>query len=379
MRILASTTLHGWSAGSWYLLRMLGGLAARDHPVRLLVPEGTTAERARAGGLAVVHEPDLRSVPLIGVRPVLAGLRRLYSDSEPDLLLVHGGPDHAWWGWLAGPAPRPVPVVRLRAHDPRPPSAHPLSRWLHHARTDLVVVANEPQRRGYVDRFRLTPGRVLRVPPGFDPAEAAVPPGTRELVRRQLGVPEGIPLVASIARFAPQKDHSTFLAAAARLAAALPEVHFLVAGYAAEYDADHIRGLAARHPALTGRWHLFDQRLDDGTALVAAADIGVVHSRSSEAICRVAFEYLAAGVPVVATTVGGLPETIVEWQSGLLVPPGDPEALAGALLRLLRVPGLARRLAAGGRARLAEHFDPAAAIERFETALLRVARGAEVR
>ncbi len=379
MRILASTTLHGWSAGSWYLLRMLGGLAARDHPVRLLVPEGTTAERARAAGLAVVTGPDLRSVPLSGVGRVRTGLRRLYSDSGPDLLLVHGGPDHAWWGWLVGPAPRSVPLVRLRAHDPRPPARHPLSRWLHHARTDLVVVANEPQRRGYVDGLRLPPGRVVRVPPGFDPAEAAVPPGTRERMRHRLGVPDGAPLIASIARFAPQKDHPTFLAAAARLAAALPEVHFLVAGYAAERNADHIRGLAARHPVLAGRWHLFDQRLDEGTALVAAADLGVVHSRSSEAICRVAFEYLAAGVPVVATTVGGLPETIVEWHSGLLVPPGDPEALAGALLRLLRAPGLVRRLAEGGRARLAGHFDPLNAVISFETALLRAARRVEVR
>jgi glycosyltransferase involved in cell wall biosynthesis len=376
MRVLVSTTLHGWSAGSWYLLQMLSGLAGRGHIVTLLVPEGTTAERARAAGLEEVTSPDLRRVPLLRIGRVLKELRRLRDRCAPDLVLAHGGPDHTWWGLLGSPGPDRVPLVRLRAHDPRPPAAHPLARWLHIRRTDLVIVANEPQRRGYADRLGLPPERVLRVPPGFDPAAEAAPPGARERMRDRLGIPAGVPLVASIARFAPQKDHVTFLAAAARVAAVEPDLHFLVAGYAAEYDAVHIRRLASRHPGLIGRWHLFDERLEDGRDLVAVADIGVVHSQASEAVCRVALEYLAAGVPVVATTVGGLPETLIAWQSGLLVPPRDPEALAAAILRLRRAPGLAERMVGVGRRRLLERFDPDAAVTRFESALRRVATSA---
>ena len=319
----------------------------------------------------VISEPDLLRVNATNVLPTLRKLRALRDDVvRPDLIVAHGGPDHTWWGILSRRRGHTVPLLRLRAHDPRPPARHPFARWLHHYRTHGVVVANERQRRAYVDRAGITPRRVHRVPPGFPLSEWRGGPDRKE-VREICGVAEDGLLIASIARFAPQKDHETFFVAAARVAEAEEGVHFLVAGYPAERSSESIRRLAAHYPVLEGRWTLWDERLADGRKLVRAADIGVIHSARSEAICRVAMEYMAESIPLVCSRIGALPEITREWYSALLVPPSRADDLAGAVVRLIRSPNLRERLGWAGFERLTDSFDRKDAIDRFERIMKR--------
>jgi len=182
-------------------------------------------------------------------------------------------------------------------------------------------------------------------------------------------------LVTSIARFAPQKDHPAFFAAAELVVRALPgeKVHFLVAGYPAEYEPASITRMAAIHPALEGRWTLFEERLEEGWELVRAADIGVVHSRSSEAICRVAMEYISNHVPVVAAKTGSLPELIIDGVTGLLVDSGDAASMAGAITRLIRSAALRSRITASAKERLRTVFDYNRAVDRLENRLMMIA------
>jgi glycogen synthase len=107
-------------------------------------------------------------------------------------------------------------------------------------------------------------------------------------------------------------------------------------------------------------------------ALFAAADAFVLASRR-EAFGLVALEAMAAGVPLVATTVGGVPEIATDGQSGLLVAPGDPDALGAALVRLLSEPDLRSLLAEGGRARAREH-SWARAVDAYEALYREVIR-----
>jgi glycosyltransferase involved in cell wall biosynthesis len=99
---------------------------------------------------------------------------------------------------------------------------------------------------------------------------------------------------------------------------------------------------------------------DDVPELLATADLFVLSSRS-EGLPLSILEAMAAGLPVVASSVGGVPEVVVDGETGYLVPPGDPRSLAGAIERLLDDSALRRRLGAAGRIRVAERFDLASA------------------
>src|SRR5262249_39410921 len=167
--------------------------------------------------------------------------------------------------------------------------------------------------------------------------------------------------VGLVANLRPVKGVDVFVDAAARIARADPEVTFAVAGDGESRPALERRieklGLGARF-TLAGC-------VRDIPAFLAGLDVSVLCSRA-EGMPNAVLEYMAAGRAIVATAVGGTVELIQDGVTGLLVPPEDAEALAGAITHLLRKPELAGRLAAAARRRAREHYSRAAMVRRFE-------------
>jgi glycosyltransferase involved in cell wall biosynthesis len=154
------------------------------------------------------------------------------------------------------------------------------------------------------------------------------------------------------------KDHPTFLRAARRVRAAMPDAAFVVAGEGELTDT--MRALAAQleieHDVFfTGRCH-------DVAGLLSVSDVCVLSSRA-EGFSNAILEYMAAARPVVATDVGGAREAIVEGETGFLVAAGDDEALAERIVMLLREPEEARRMGQSGRLRVEQKFSCAAQLE----------------
>jgi glycosyltransferase involved in cell wall biosynthesis len=157
----------------------------------------------------------------------------------------------------------------------------------------------------------------------------------------------------------PVKDHPTFLRAAARVRAAVPEAAFVLAG-----EGERAGALLALAEQAALRPHAFFvgrcERLAD---LLAVSDVCVLSSRA-EGFANAILEYMAAERPVVATDVGGAREAIVEGETGHLVPPGDDEAMAARIVEVLRDPLRARTMGARGRRVVTERFSPQAQLER---------------
>jgi glycosyltransferase involved in cell wall biosynthesis len=110
----------------------------------------------------------------------------------------------------------------------------------------------------------------------------------------------------------------------------------------------------AAHLGLAEQVHFVGHQ-QDVRPWLAAFDVCVLSS-DWEGMSNAILEAMAAGLPVVATAVGGTPEVVVDGVTGFLVPPRDPQALADAILRLLRDPDLRRRMGEAGRAHVTEHF-----------------------
>ena len=149
--------------------------------------------------------------------------------------------------------------------------------------------------------------------------------------------------ILCVARLAPEKGIDTLLDAMKRL----PDARLIVAGDGPERTA--LESRAGKNVAFLGF-------VEDIPALLGQVAIVAVPSRS-EGLGLSALEAMAAGKPVVASSVGGLREVVVHGETGLLVPPGDPDALAEALKSLFEDPERARKMGEAGRARIRAEFD----------------------
>jgi glycosyltransferase involved in cell wall biosynthesis len=146
------------------------------------------------------------------------------------------------------------------------------------------------------------------------------------------------------------KGHKELFTAMAQIRERHP-VHALIVGGGRR--TDEVRQLATSL-GLAGEVHFLGPRRDVPD-LLKAMDIFVLPSYS-EGVSLALLEAMAAGLPVIATEVGGLPEVVEHEKTGLLIPPRDVEALAGALGRLLADPAWARQLGANARAHVRKHF-----------------------
>lgn len=193
-------------------------------------------------------------------------------------------------------------------------------------------------------------------------------------LRQEFGVPPKAPLVTMLARLSPSKGIDYFLEAAAKLRGLHPDAYFLLVGECFVRDAEreflvdqeYRKVLQDKVAALglTGRV-IFTGLRKDVPEVLAASAVSVLPSLS-EGISNTLLESMAAGVPVVATRVGGTPEAVTDGEQGLLVAPGDAQALASAISRVLSDPLLAMRLGNNGRRRVAEEFSFEAVVRRTE-------------
>ena len=229
-----------------------------------------------------------------------------------------------------------------------------LDRW-----TDVYLVNSRAIAEGLIGRERLPGAKMRVVHNGIDLAR--MPPFVldREAARWRLGFDAGRRLVAQVGRLEPQKDYPTFLAAAARVAAALPDVDVVVVGEGALRH--ELETLAARL-GLAGRVRFLGLR-HDVPALLAGVDVLALTSLY-EGLPNVVIEAMATGAVAVATDVGGCRELITPGESGLLVGPGDVEAVTGAILQVLRSGELTRRLATAARRRVESEFAVEAMVEK---------------
>ncbi|OPG12430.1 hypothetical protein B1L11_14560 [Microbispora sp. GKU 823] len=322
---------------------------------------GELIERLRSAGVTVV---DLSSCPRALVYARLAALVRRIA---PDVLNVHS------------PAPGIVlrPFVRLtRRRSVLVSTVHGV-RWrktmfldrLTRSLLDDRTVAVSPT----VARSRAVAGcrRLLTRIHGVDVGDQREWAARAAGVRREFDVPESAFLCVTIANFRPEKNHRMLVQAASEVVRARPDAVFLLAGEGPLRDAV-VRDVRERR--LTGQVRVLG-RVSGARRLIAAADLLVLSSHH-EGLPVVVMEALAAGVPVVSTRVGGLPDLVTSGRNGILTEPGSPGALAGAVIQAME-PRTHRELRAGALAD-GDGLDMVTTSEWFEELYEELTRGVRV-
>jgi glycosyltransferase involved in cell wall biosynthesis len=221
---------------------------------------------------------------------------------------------------------------------------------------DAIVGVSRHTARTFVEAgYR--PDRVHAVLNAIEPARWD-PSLNPALGRASLQIPDGAPLIVSVARLFRWKGHFELLSALAQVKRKYSNVRLAIVG--SDYPADsgttqmleeHARELGVRENVV------FTGQRSDIASLLAACDIFSLPS-FEEPFGLVFAEAMAMKRPVVALTNGGTPEVVEHGQCGLLSPPGDIDALAANLLRLLDDPALRSQFGQYGRARVEQHFTP---------------------
>lgn len=299
---------------------------------------------ARDWGLPVVW---LARSGWVGPQSLWGLWKRLWQ-TPPDLLMLLTVIPNIWGRLWGRPARVPVIVGNCRG-GAAPWRQH--ERWLwplaHHILCNSGILKDL-----LVSRYGVPPARLTVVQNGVD---------TEFFQPRSGEQSQGPPVLLCVARLVPDKDHDTLLAAFAHLADRHPDAELWLVGNGPRRPAlEH----KVQDLGLSGQVK-FLPTTQDVRQLYRQADIFVLSS-VAEALPNVILEAMAAGLPVVATRVGGVPEAVASGETGLLVAPRDVAALAGALERLLDEPQTRLAMGRRGRERAVAEFSFDAMVRRHE-------------
>jgi L-malate glycosyltransferase len=334
-RIVHLASGREWRGGQNQVLLLTSAIEKLGHGIRQVVVTGRGSllgRRLREAGVPV-REVGWR----IGLSP--AALAGALAEARAGPTIIHAHDAHSLT--LAGLAAMlgGARFVVTRRVD------FPLRRKGFWSRAHRVIAISEAVRRALL-RDGIPSSRIVTVHSGIDVEQVRrTVPGA---IRTELGVPAGVPLAVSVGALENHKDHATLIEAAAALRAGRPELHWVVAGEG---------GLRSRLEAQIARLGLDDRvrlvgHVAEPLRLIAAADVFVMSSKQ-EGLGTSVLDAMALGVPVAATSGGGIPEMLAGG-AGLLSAPGDGRALAASVDRLLGDPALRDQVSRAGAERVAE-------------------------
>lgn len=360
LRVMHLNTARTWRGGERQVLLLARGLGERGHANLLVCQPGSRlAVQARREAVPV-REMAVRGEWDLVACARLAGLAREF---RADLCHLHTAHAHTV-GLLAGLWGRMPPRVVSRRVDFRP-RANPLSVLKYRWPGQAYIAVSENVRRVLISAG-VHPERVRTIYSGIPGTVGARDSDGDGAV--DLGIEPEKRIVVSVAALAPHKDPVTLLRAARRVVDQMPDVHFLLLG-----EGPLARRVRREVETLRLGGNVTVAGFRDDVKAILSRSCVFVSSSWLEGLGTSLLDAMAAGLPVVATRVGGIPEIVRHDREGILVPPRNPQALAEALMTVLRSGGRARAFGEAGRVRAGE-FDIARTVretERFYRDVLR--------
>ena len=323
-------------------------IATNGLPVHVLPPlpgRAGAAERGPLGRLLV----RLQNIYAFA-GPRAAALADLFRRERPALVYLANGFRANLDGVVAAARCRIPVVCHEKGFEPVGPFERLTSRWI-----DACICMTD-EIAEYCRAHGVRARRLLTIHDGIDCAEFR--PGGGQAVRRELGIPQDAPVAGIVGHLQEWKGQHLVVEAIARTRRRFPELRCIVVGGIHRRGVEYAEQLRERiaQPDLAGHVVLTGARRDVAACL-DAMDVVIHASVVPEPFGRVLIEAMALGRPVVAPREGGPLVVVVDGETGVLVPPRDPVAIADALSALIADP--ARRAAMGraGRARVEAEFD----------------------
>ncbi len=325
-----------------------------EHRVVCLGRSGAVSQQLKASGIVV---DILNGSGRLSAPRVVFTVRRIVRDFQPDIVQgwMYDGNLAAWCAAkgsgakLAWNVRHSVSDFSLEPYDLQ--LVIRLSALLSASPDVIIYNSHVSARQHQALGFASERNQIL--PNGFDTNVFRLDKAARARIRTELGIADDTYLIGKIARYHPMKGHLHFIKAAGKLLRTVPDARFLLAGCGVTRD-NKVLAEAARQAGIYSNTYFLGER-EDTPALNTALDVAVSSSAWGEGFSNVIGEAMACGVPCVATDVGDAAELVAD--TGIVIPPGQPQALCEALLKLYRVGHQGRQsLGAKARARVIEKW-----------------------
>lgn len=351
----------GWGGQEIRILTEAQGMIARGHRVAIWAVPGSNI-LVEAERRAIPH----RALPIgrKGLRGVVA-VRRALASTRPAIVNTHSSTD-TWLVALARLTLRdPAPMVRTR-HISAPIPKNLPTRWLYTRATRHIVTTGEYLRGVLIRDNRYRGSCITSIPTGVDGKRFH--PGDKTEARLKLGLDPSARYIGIVATLRSWKGHLYVIDAFAKLADDYSNLKLLIVGDGPmrEVIEQRIASLGLTHRVnLAGRQEAVETWLQ-------AMDVFCLPSYANEGVPQALLQAMLTSLPVVTTPVGSIAEAVNDGVTGLLVPPKDAAALAGAIRRLFADAALSGRLGAAARSAAVERFDLDAMLDGMETVFHRV-------
>lgn len=342
--VLHIDTERSWRGGQQQAAWLLEGMLARGWPAAVVCPPGSILEERGRARSWPVHAVAMRSE-----FDVVAGRRIALIARDGNLQILHAHSGHALaLGLWARFFERRLRLVASRRVD-FPIRNHFLSRLKYSAGILDRIVCVSQAVHAQLLADGVPPDKLVIIPSGIDTRRfAGIRPPPH--FRRSLGIPSGHLVIGTVAALADHKDYPTLLRAARLVLDAEPDISFVAVG-----DGPlHKQVTALARELGLGKRFLFTGFREDIGSFLKVFDVFVLASKT-EGLGTSVLDAQALALPVAACRAGGIPEIIADRETGLLVPTGDPAALAAALLELARDPDLRAKLGAQAKKAVQQH------------------------
>lgn len=333
MKVLHVESGRHLYGGAVQVLLLLRGLRAKGVENVLVCPTGSAIALAQP-------EAQLREISIAGDvdLSLIPRLRQVIAETRPDIIHIHSRRGADWLGGLAA-LRLGVPVVLSRRVDNREPRLFARAKY---ALVDRIVAISQDIRRVLLEAG-VPEDKVVCVPDAAPPMQPHK--RDREWFGREFDVPVAAPVVGVIAQLIPRKGHRFLLDALPSVLQSIPQLRVVFFGQGENEKKlrEQIKSLN-----LTDVVSLPGFR-EDLPRILPCLDL-VVHPALTEGMGVALLQASQAGLAIIASRAGGIPEAVIDGQSGILLPPGDVAALASAITDLLTDTDRMQRLGAVGRA-----------------------------
>lgn len=306
---------------------------------------------------------DLKELPM---------LVRLIHRQKPAIIDFVGRDDAAFFGRLAALMNR-VPVIIHSEHQGQFSTSKISKRQIYHLLNRLLdsftgafVAVSESQRKFMVE-IGLPEKKISLIYNGVDIKKFSFSYHAQTKARQKIKMPLDVPVIGMVANFTPVKRHDVLIRALVNIYEKHPSVRCLLIG---DGNLETIVKEAVKNAGLAHLVHFLGSR-NDVSDLLPALDVFVLTS-DSESFSYATLEAMATGKPVVVTNCGGPSELVIEGETGFLVPPGQPLALAEKVNYLLSNLEIAKNMGMAGRCRAEERFSLERMVKHREELFLRL-------